>query len=98
MYGAWRVVLFILKFILIDGAIAIQFIFLNNNYHLRTKFKRLLIMFCIMDIMTLIIIYMLGDLQLTMHIIGMSLIIAGCGMLVGMTVAFSVSTWFDYIR
>ena len=98
MYGVWRIILLTLKFLIFDGAIAIQFIFLNNNYHLKTKFKRLLTIFCIIDIIALVVIYMIGDLQLTMQIIGISLIIAGCGMLAGRTIGFSVSTWFNYIR
>jgi hypothetical protein len=83
---------------MIDGAIAIQFIFLNNNYYMKSKFRRLLTMFLIMDFITLIVIYMIGDLQLTMYIIGISLVISGVGMFVGVAVTFSVSTWFDYIR
>lgn len=96
-YG-WRILVGILRAVAIDGAIAVQFMILTQNSHRRNQFRRLAVLFAIMDIIALIVIYLIGDLAMTFYIIGLSLATAGVSVGIGMMVEFSVATWFQYIR
>lgn len=98
MAYVYKISVGVFRALLIDGAISIQFIVLNNSSNRKSTFHRLIVIFLLMDLIALMGIYLIGDLALTMYIIGISLITAGAAVFVGMIVAFSVSTWFDYIK
>ena len=88
----------VLRTVAVDGGIAIQFAILNHNRYRRSAFKKLLYLFLGLDLVTLVMIHLVGDLAITMFIIGVSLVIGGVSMGLGVLVEFSVSTWFNYIR
>lgn len=84
-YG-FKLLLAILRAIAIDGAIAVQFLILNQNFHRRNNFRKLAGLFAGMDVIALIVIYLIGDLLVTLYIIGISLITVGVSVGVGMMV------------
>lgn len=82
----------------IDGTIVLQFMALKHSFRRTNNFRALAGLFCAIDIGTLVVVYLMGELTSTVFIIGVSLVGAGVSMMIGMMVEFSVSTWFSYIR
>ena len=94
----FKVCLGVLRAFAIDGAIAVQLVVLNHNAHRRNNLRRLGLLFLGMDLLALFVLYLIGDLAVTMYILGVSLMVAGVVGWVGISVEYSVNTWFNYIR
>ena len=75
-----------LRALAIDGAIVIQVIVLNHNMHRRNNVRKLGLLFLVMDLLALIVIFLIGDLVLTIYIIGVSLMFAGIVAVIGILV------------
>lgn len=95
---SFKICLGILRAFAIDGAITIQLIVLNHTSNRRANVKRLGMFFLAMDLLALLVIYLIGDLHITLLILGISLMVAGAAGLLGIMVEYSVNTWFNYIR